>query len=115
MWHGAPRPRCYPPSRHSGVAQLAERRTVNPFVVGSSPTPGASVTSAHAWSPTITAPPIGPIVGSMVTAVRRAGPKRLQVPTQRFGPGSAFPRRTVDAHAQAHEPARGRRDGDLAG
>ena len=25
----------------SGVAQLAERRTVNPFVVGSSPTPGA--------------------------------------------------------------------------
>lgn len=27
--------------RHSGVAQLAERRTVNPQVVGSSPTPGA--------------------------------------------------------------------------
>jgi Phage integrase, N-terminal SAM-like domain len=27
--------------RHSGVAQLAEQRTVNPFVVGSSPTPGA--------------------------------------------------------------------------
>ncbi len=26
----------------SGVAQLAEQRTVNPFVVGSSPTPGAS-------------------------------------------------------------------------
>src|SRR4029077_2939457 len=26
----------------SGVAQLAERRTVNPFVVGSSPTPGAT-------------------------------------------------------------------------
>jgi hypothetical protein len=25
----------------SGVAQLAEQRTVNPFVVGSSPTPGA--------------------------------------------------------------------------
>ena len=27
--------------RPSGVAQLAERRTVNPQVVGSSPTPGA--------------------------------------------------------------------------
>ena len=27
---------------NSGVAQLAEQRTVNPFVVGSSPTPGAS-------------------------------------------------------------------------
>ena len=26
----------------SGVAQLAERRTVNPQVVGSSPTPGAT-------------------------------------------------------------------------
>src|SRR4051794_3318720 len=32
-------------SAHSGVAQLAERRTVNPQVVGSSPTPGAAVTS----------------------------------------------------------------------
>src|SRR3954468_24695113 len=31
-------------SAHSGVAQLAERRTVNPQVVGSSPTPGAAVT-----------------------------------------------------------------------
>ena len=34
--------RWYPAHAHSGVAQLAERRTVNPQVVGSSPTPGAT-------------------------------------------------------------------------
>ena len=33
--------RWYPSHAHSGVAQLAERRTVNPQVVGSIPTPGA--------------------------------------------------------------------------
>src|SRR4051794_16265808 len=34
---------CYfpPPSQHSGIAQLVEQRTVNPRVVGSSPTAGA--------------------------------------------------------------------------
>ena len=32
----------YPAHAHSGVAQLAERRTVNPQVVGSIPTPGAT-------------------------------------------------------------------------
>ena len=35
-------PRWYPAHALSGVAQLAERRTVNPQVVGSSPTPGAT-------------------------------------------------------------------------
>jgi hypothetical protein len=44
---GVPAARCYRAIRHSGVAQLAERRTVNPQVVGSSPTPGAGVVS---WS-----------------------------------------------------------------
>jgi hypothetical protein len=33
----------------SGVAQLAERRTVNPLVVGSSPTPGA--VKGTPWGP----------------------------------------------------------------
>ncbi len=32
---------CYHLTGYSGVAQLAERRTVNPQVVGSIPTPGA--------------------------------------------------------------------------
>ena len=35
-------PRWYPAHALSGVAQLAERRTVNPQGVGSSPTPGAT-------------------------------------------------------------------------
>src|SRR6476659_9055222 len=39
--HGPVGPAATVPTRHSGVAQLAEQRTVNPFVVGSSPTPGA--------------------------------------------------------------------------
>ncbi len=33
---------CYHLTGYSGVAQLAERRTVNPQVVGSIPTPGAA-------------------------------------------------------------------------
>ena len=48
--------------RPSGVAQLAERRTVNPIVVGSSPTPGA---------PTAPRPPIGRGVGSFFVGCRR--------------------------------------------
>ena len=54
--------------RLSGVAQLAERRTVNPFVVGSSPTPGANQGAQRAvaqWSEQGTHNPW--VVGSIPT------------------------------------------------
>ena len=37
--------------RRSGVAQLAEQRPVKPFVVGSSPTPGAKEAEVLSLSP----------------------------------------------------------------
>ena len=37
--------------QYSGVAQLAEQRTVNPFVVGSSPTPGAEISLMYQGFP----------------------------------------------------------------
>ena len=41
--------RWYPSLALSGVAQLAERRTVNPQVVGSIPTPGATTFMAQGF------------------------------------------------------------------
>ena len=48
MWNPGTGPRWYPAHVLSGVAQMAERRTVNPQVVGSSPTPGATNSQVRA-------------------------------------------------------------------
>src|SRR5438128_2156384 len=39
----------FPRSEYSGIAQLVEQRTVNPRVVGSSPTAGAIHKSPRSW------------------------------------------------------------------
>src|SRR4051794_16370008 len=54
-------------SAHSGVAQLAERRTVNPQVVGSSPTPGAALTSGLSLKAPAERTAGGPVGHRMVT------------------------------------------------
>lgn len=75
--------------RPSGVAQLAEHRTVNAIVVGSSPTPGA---------PTAPRPPVGRGVGSFFVACTSYGPVAQwseQATHNRSVGGSIPPRPTV--------------------
>lgn len=58
---------------YSGIAQLAEQRTVNPLVVGSSPTSGASMLEAESHRDSASSPFRKSVVCSRRVALRSSG------------------------------------------
>ena len=79
-------------SCHSGVAQLAERRTVKPFVVGSSPTPGANATTGGR-TPAAALTPRDRRSGRVVPARSAEAPMGVDVRSRPVGGSGRLPGR----------------------